>query len=68
MTILIILLVGWLWDWAGALVFTAYGVVYALAALPRHIHWAAADIVCSFVIAALFLVNWIKRDQMRSAH
>lgn len=67
LAILIILLLGWLWDWAGTLLFAVYGALFAWISLPKHIHWAAADIACSLVIAALFLANSIARVKLRTA-
>jgi hypothetical protein len=58
--ILIALIAGWRWSWAGALLFAALGVGYLLMGRGRT-QWSNYLIVSgpAFLIAVLFLVDWL---------
>jgi hypothetical protein len=68
LTILIILLLAWRWDWLGALLFSVYGALYAAIAIPKHVPAAVPETAYVLVIAALFLANWIARAKVRTAY
>jgi hypothetical protein len=63
-----VLIAAWRWEWIGAALFTLVAAIYSAQVLPRHPSWAATIALPLFVIAALFLVNWIKRSDLRPAH
>ena len=63
----------WRWEWIGAVVYAAAGTLYVMTVLPRRLpapwiklQWIAAIGLPAFVIGALFLVNWLKHDQLRA--
>ena len=47
------LILAWRWEWIGAALYAAAGVVYVAQVLEPI-----------FVIAALFLANWLKHDEL----
>jgi lysylphosphatidylglycerol synthetase-like protein (DUF2156 family) len=62
--VLAVLALAWRWEWVGAAGFAAAGALYAKTAW-RHPSWILTISVPLFVIAALFLVNWLKRLELR---
>jgi lysylphosphatidylglycerol synthetase-like protein (DUF2156 family) len=62
--VLAVLALAWRWEWIGAVVFVAAGALYAKGAW-RHPSWILTISGPLFVIAALFLVNWLKRAELR---
>ena len=67
------LALAWRWEWIGAVIYTVAGTLYMLTLLPRRLPppsvkllWIATIALPAFVIAALFLANWLKRDQLRA--
>lgn len=66
-----ILVVAWRREWIGAVLFAAAAVFYTLWALQRplpvmvKLSWILSIAVPVFAIAALFLVNWLKRAELR---
>jgi len=65
--VLAILVVSWRWEWVGAVLYTAAGAFYAHFALLRH-HpdWILPIAVPVWVVAALFLWNWLKRRELHA--
>ena len=69
----VVLILAWRWEWIGATLYAAAGVFYIVTVIPRR-HWAAAMKLVSIlaiagpalVIAALFLINWLKRGELRA--
>ena len=66
------LIVAWRWEWIGAAVYAAAGTLYVATLLPRRmpplpvkLQWIAVIALPALVIAALFLANWLKHDQLR---
>lgn len=59
------LLIAWRREWLGAVLFTVAGVLLLIVARPN---WIAKLILASpvFVVAALFLWNWLKRTELRA--
>jgi len=67
------LALAWRWEWIGAVIYTVAGALYVLTLLPRRLPppsikllWIATIALPAFVIAALFLANWLKHDQLRA--
>jgi hypothetical protein len=65
--------VAWRWEWIGAVIYTAAGMLYVVMLLPRRLPppsikllWIAMIALPAFVIGALFLANWLKHDQLRA--
>ena len=65
--VLIVLAVSWRWEWVGAVLFVALGLVYIYFAVGRgHPEWALGISGPLFLVGGLFLVNWLKRKQIRA--
>ncbi len=71
--LIVALALAWRWEWVGAAVYGAAGTLYIATLLPRrmpplHIKLAWMSIIAlpAFVIALLFLVNWLKHDEIRA--
>jgi hypothetical protein len=68
---LIILLLAWRWEWVGAVFFAGLAVLY-IARLPHQlptavrINWISVIAGPLLVIAALFLLGWWKRGEIRA--
>ena len=62
-----ILVLAWRWEWIGAALFTLAGLVYIFTVLRNPLpaatkaSWILVIAGPAFAIAALFLVNWMKR-------
>jgi len=65
--ILIALTVGWRWEWAGAVLFAGFGASYLVMAWG-DVDWIAFLVISgpSFLIGALFLLDWLSFDGARS--
>ncbi len=61
------LVLAWKWEWTGAILFSALGLLYAAKAL-HHPDWILLISGPLFLIAALFLMGWLKRSEMRTRH
>ncbi len=55
-----VLALAWRWEWIGAVGFGSAGLLYAKMAW-RHPSWILTISGPLFVLAALFLVSWLKR-------
>jgi hypothetical protein len=66
--IVIALAIAWRWEWIGALLFTGLGAGYVIMAWGRF-EWVTYLLIAgpSFLIGALFLVNWFFRAELRSS-
>jgi hypothetical protein len=62
-----VLVVAWWWQWIGALLFTVAGILYAVRVLPKHPGWVVTVAMPLWLIAALFLAEWLNRTKVRSA-
>ena len=63
-----VLVLAWRWEWIGAALYGAAGTLY-LVMPPRPnppISWILEIAGPAFAIAALFLVNWLKRAEIRA--
>jgi hypothetical protein len=63
----LVLIAAWRWDWVGALLFAVLGGIYAWKTLPAHPSWALTISLPLFVLAALYLANWILNRNPRPA-
>jgi hypothetical protein len=68
-----VLVLAWRWEWVGAAAFAAAGVLYIVALVPRslipiamRLEWAAFIALPAFMIAALFLIDWRKHNELRT--
>ena len=57
----LILVLAWRWEWIGAVLFAALGVLYIFMVGNRHLDWVLLISGPLFLLAALFLVNWLRR-------
>jgi hypothetical protein len=71
--LILALVIAWRWEWVGAVLYAAAGTWYVIWALrhpnlPARIKllWSSTIAGPAFVIAALFLLNWLYRAQLRS--
>lgn len=65
------LVLAWRWEWIGAALYAAAGTLYVFWALQRPIPpaikllWVLMIAGPAFLVAALFLANWMKRAEIR---
>jgi hypothetical protein len=71
--LIVALIVAWRWEWVGAAIYAAAGTLYVVTTLQRRMPplpikllWIATIALPAFVIAALFLANWLKHDELRT--
>lgn len=66
------LVLAWRWEWIGALLFAGAGALHFILMLDRPLPMATKLSQMlpieapAFLVAALFLVNWIKRSELRT--
>ncbi len=61
----VILVLSWRWEWIGAVMFAALGVLYVA---TMGCHRLERNLVIAgplFLLAALFLVGWLRRAKLR---
>ncbi|MGA1980296.1 MAG: hypothetical protein ABSG99_07035 [Sedimentisphaerales bacterium] len=65
--ILVVLAVSWRWEWVGAIIFSALGVLYIVMFWGRFM-WPVYLIMSGplFLVGFLFLINWLYRKQIRA--
>ena len=63
----------WRWEWIGAVMYAAAGTLYVVMVLPAgllspsiKLQRIATIALPAFVIAGLFLANWLKHHQLRT--
>jgi lysylphosphatidylglycerol synthetase-like protein (DUF2156 family) len=64
--VLAVLAIAWRWEWIGALGFAGLAMWYAKGNWRRHPDWVVGIAGPLLVIAALFLANWLKHDELRA--
>jgi hypothetical protein len=69
--LILALVIAWRWEWVGAVLYAAAGTLYVVTTLRiPHLHarikllWCSTIAGPAFVIAALFLVNWLYRKEL----
>ena len=64
---IVVLAVAWRWEWVGAMLYAAAGLLYAVWAVARgHPLWTLPIAGPIFLLAVLFLLNWIHRKELRA--
>lgn len=67
-----VLVLAWRWEWIGAILYAAAGVLYIAWVLPRPIPptlkiiWVLMIAAPAFLIAALFLANWLRHEELHA--
>lgn len=61
----IALMLGWRWEWVGAAFFAVVGGWFLYISTPGDAMYYIVFLGVPFLIAALFLVGWLKRGQVR---
>jgi hypothetical protein len=67
-----VLVLAWRWEWIGAALYAAAGILYVIWVLGRpmpsalKLNWILMIAGPAFVIAALFLANWMKHSELRA--
>jgi hypothetical protein len=65
--VLVVLALSWRWEWVGAVLFVALGLFYAYFAVGRgHPEWTVVISGPLFLLGGLFLLNWLKRKEIRA--
>jgi len=66
--VLIVLALSWRWEWIGAVLFVGLALTYVYFAVGRgHPEWTAFISGPLLLIAGLFLLNWLHRNQIRAS-
>ena len=60
------LIVAWRWEWVGAALYLTAAALYATRMLPRNPSAVLAISGPLLLLAALFLIGWMKRSELRS--
>jgi hypothetical protein len=65
--VLTVLAFSWRWEWIGAVLFVALGLIYAYFAVGRgHPQWTVPISGPLFLVGGLFFLNWLYREQIRA--
>ncbi len=70
--LIIALILAWRWEWIGAVIYGAAGMLYVSMVLTRplrpaiKLNWIVSIAGPAFVVAALFLVDWFKRSELHA--
>ncbi len=63
--ILAFLIISWRWEWIGAIVYVALGILYIVMAYGQFPFSVFVTISGPlFLVGILFLINWIYRDEL----
>ena len=66
------LILAWRWEWIGAALYAAAGLVYVITVLPQRIspamklNWILVIAGPAFLVAAMFLASWLRRGELHS--
>jgi len=74
LVLIAVLILAWRWEWIGAALYAAAGLLYTfwVASMTRPVPpaarlvWALSIAGPAFLIAGLFLANWIKHRELHS--
>ena len=63
--VVIVLLIAWRWEWVGAILFSALAILYVIMVWGKF-HWSVYLAISGplFLVAVLFLLNWILRTEL----
>ena len=64
--VIVVLIISWRWEWIGAFLFAAAGLYYAFTTL-KHPDWILVISGPLFVIAILYLLNWLNHKELRAS-
>ena len=66
MVVLVVLVLAWRWEWIGAVLFAGLGIFYIVWAWGKF-HISAYLVISGplFLVAVLFWVGWMYRNQIR---
>jgi hypothetical protein len=71
--LIVVLIFAWRWEWIGAVLCACAGLLYLLWLLPAptpaaamKLAWCMTIAAPAFAIAALFLANWFRHDEVRT--
>jgi hypothetical protein len=72
--LIVALILAWRWEWIGAVLYGAAGLLYVtwVVSMSRPVPpawrliWILTIAGPAFIIAGLFLANWLKHDQLRA--
>ncbi len=66
--VLLILALAWRWEWIGAVFLTVLGCLQIWLMQSRHMPWESSAIIAGplFLLAALFLANWLKKKELHA--
>ncbi len=64
--LVLILVVSWRWEWVGAVLYGGLGVFYLVTTL-NHPDWILGISGPLFLMAVLFLLNWLHRRDLRAS-
>ena len=63
--IVVVLVLSWRWEWVGGILYIAAGTFYLIEA-RHHPDWVVVISGALFLVGALFLLNWLKRVEIRA--
>ena len=71
--LIVALILAWRWEWIGAAIYAAAGLLYIawVVSMSRPVQpamkviWILTIAGPAFIIAALFLANWLKHNELR---
>jgi hypothetical protein len=74
LALIVVLILAWRWEWIGAALYTLAGLLYVswVVSMSRPVPplvrlvWAITIAGPAFLIAGLFLANWLKRSELRT--
>lgn len=68
--IIVVLILAWQWEWVGTTFYAAAALLYVIWVLQRplsaaiRLNWILTIAGPAFLIATLFLVNWLKHGEL----
>jgi len=74
MILIVGLILAWRWEWIGTAIYATAGVLYLSLVMPRALSpvlkmdWILIISGPAFVVAALFLANWLKHAELHGGH
>jgi hypothetical protein len=72
--LIVVLILAWRWEWIGAALYATAGLLYVTWVVSTSRPWSPTmRLICilliagpAFIIAGLFLANWLKRGELRT--
>jgi len=63
--VVVVLALSWRWEWVGAILYISAGILYLIEA-RHHPDWVVVISGPLFLVGVLFLLNWLKRAEIRA--